>query len=81
MDNHAIFGDDCRLLGVAPRAKERDSMAEPKAADMTPKERMTIPRQDERFLDPQTRISTFDEVNLGFDEEAFSWEIFRDIKC
>jgi len=44
-------------------------------------ERMKIPRQQEKHLDPKTRIDTFDEVNLGMDEQTVMMEVQRDVGC
>jgi NADPH-dependent glutamate synthase beta subunit-like oxidoreductase/Na+-translocating ferredoxin:NAD+ oxidoreductase RNF subunit RnfB len=44
-------------------------------------ERMKIPRQQEKHLDPKTRIHSFDEVNLGMDEATVMTEVQRDVGC
>ena len=44
-------------------------------------ERLKIPRQSERHLDPATRIHSFDEVNLGMDQETVAKEALRDVGC
>lgn len=44
-------------------------------------ERLKIPRQPERHLDPETRIESFAEVNLGMSREAVANEVLRDVGC
>jgi NADPH-dependent glutamate synthase beta subunit-like oxidoreductase/Na+-translocating ferredoxin:NAD+ oxidoreductase RNF subunit RnfB len=44
-------------------------------------ERLKIPRQEERHLDPATRIDSFDEVNLGLDPDSVAKEVMRDVGC
>lgn len=48
---------------------------------MKPKERMEIPRQRPKELDPRERISNFDEVTFGFDEETAIKEANRCLQC
>ncbi|MCK5228163.1 MAG: NAD(P)-dependent oxidoreductase, partial [Desulfobulbaceae bacterium] len=48
---------------------------------MKPKERMAIQRQMPRELDPAERITNFDEVVFGFDEETAVKEANRCLQC
>lgn len=48
---------------------------------MKPKERMAIPRQKPRELDPQERIQNFREVTLGYDEQTAILEANRCLQC
>ncbi|WP_456387284.1 NAD(P)-dependent oxidoreductase [Desulfolithobacter sp.] len=48
---------------------------------MKAKERMAIPRQKPRELDPKERITTFDEVTFGYDEETAILEANRCLQC
>ncbi|MDD3619851.1 MAG: NAD(P)-binding protein, partial [Desulfobulbaceae bacterium] len=48
---------------------------------MKPKERLAIPRQKPRELDPRERITNFREVTLGFDEQAAILEANRCLQC
>ena len=66
---------------IALTYEESDVSDPGKPAPLTLKERMQIPAQRERHLDPSTRIDSFDEVNQGMDAETISLEMLRDIKC
>jgi NADPH-dependent glutamate synthase beta subunit-like oxidoreductase/formate hydrogenlyase subunit 6/NADH:ubiquinone oxidoreductase subunit I len=57
------------------------SVPEPPPGRKNAAERMKIARQEERHLDPETRIHSFDEVNLGLDDEAVANEVLRDVGC
>jgi len=48
---------------------------------MKPKERLAIPRQKPRELDPRERITNFREVTLGFDEQTAILEANRCLQC
>jgi len=48
---------------------------------MKPKERMAIPRQKPRELDPAERIKNFKEVTCGYDEETAIREANRCLQC
>ena len=48
---------------------------------MKPKERLAIPRQYPKELHPQERITNFDEVVFGFDEEIAIKEANRCLQC
>ena len=48
---------------------------------MKPKERLAIPRQYPKELQPQERITNFDEVVFGFDEETAIKEANRCLQC
>ena len=48
---------------------------------MKPKERMAIPRQMPKELDPQERIKNFKEVTFGFDEKTAILEANRCLQC
>jgi glutamate synthase (NADPH/NADH) small chain len=48
---------------------------------MKPKERMAIPRQYPRELDPAERITNFKEVTFGYDEETAILEANRCLQC
>jgi glutamate synthase (NADPH/NADH) small chain len=48
---------------------------------MKPKERMAIPRQHPKELKPEERITNFDEVVSGFDEETAIKEANRCLQC
>ncbi|MDX9834964.1 MAG: NAD(P)-dependent oxidoreductase [Desulfobulbus sp.] len=48
---------------------------------MNVKERLAIPRQEPRELDPDDRINNFDEVTKGFDEETALLEAERCLQC
>lgn len=48
---------------------------------MKPKERMAIPRQKPKELDPQERIKNFKEVTFGYDEETAILEANRCLHC
>ncbi len=48
---------------------------------MKPKERLAIPRQYTKELDPQERIKNFQEVTAGFDEETAILEANRCLQC
>ena len=48
---------------------------------MQPKERMAIERQYPRELKPEERVSNFDEVVFGFDEETAVKEANRCLQC
>jgi glutamate synthase (NADPH) small chain len=48
---------------------------------MKPKERMAIPRQKPKELDPRERIKNFKEVTSGFDEETAILEANRCLQC
>lgn len=48
---------------------------------MKVKERMAIPRQKPRELDPKERITSFDEVTFGYDEETAILEANRCLQC
>jgi len=48
---------------------------------MKPKERLAIPRQHSRELSPQERITNFQEVTFGFDEETAVLEANRCLQC
>ncbi|MDH3776005.1 MAG: NAD(P)-dependent oxidoreductase [Desulfobulbaceae bacterium] len=48
---------------------------------MKPKERLAIPRQYPKELQPQERITNFDEVVFGFDEEIAIKEANRCLQC
>ena len=48
---------------------------------MKPKQRMAIPRQYPKELDPAERITNFKEVTSGFDEETAILEANRCLQC
>lgn len=48
---------------------------------MKPKERMAIPRQMPKELDPAERVKNFKEVTFGFDEETAIREANRCLQC
>jgi glutamate synthase (NADPH/NADH) small chain len=48
---------------------------------MKPKERLAIPRQKAKELRPEERITNFDEVVSGFDEETAIREANRCLQC
>jgi len=48
---------------------------------MKPKERLAIPRQHPKELKPEERITNFDEVVFGFDEETAIKEANRCLQC
>jgi glutamate synthase (NADPH/NADH) small chain len=48
---------------------------------MKPKERMAIPRQYPKELDPVERITNFKEVTAGYDEETALLEANRCLQC
>ncbi len=48
---------------------------------MKPKERMAIPRQQPKELDPAERIRHFKEVTFGYDEETAIREANRCLQC
>ncbi|MDW7772327.1 MAG: NAD(P)-dependent oxidoreductase [Desulfobulbaceae bacterium] len=48
---------------------------------MKPKERMAIPRQKPKELDPRERIKSFKEVTAGYDEETAILEANRCLQC
>ena len=48
---------------------------------MNVKERLAIPRQKPRELDPEERINNFDEVCKGFDEKTALLEAERCLQC
>lgn len=48
---------------------------------MKPKERMAIPRQISKELDPAERIKNFKEVTAGYDEETAILEAERCLQC
>ncbi len=48
---------------------------------MKPKERLAIPRQYPKELSPAERITNFDEVTFGFDEETMIKEANRCLQC
>jgi glutamate synthase (NADPH/NADH) small chain len=48
---------------------------------MKAKERMAIPRQQPKELDPQERIKNFKEVTSGYDEETAILEANRCLQC
>lgn len=48
---------------------------------MKPKERLAIPRQFTKELDPKDRIKNFNEVTAGFDEETAILEANRCLQC
>ncbi|MDH3329631.1 MAG: NAD(P)-dependent oxidoreductase [Desulfobulbaceae bacterium] len=48
---------------------------------MKPKERMAIPRQKPKELDPLERIKNFKEVTVGYDEETAILEANRCLQC
>ncbi len=48
---------------------------------MKPKERMAIPRQYPKELDPAERITNFKEVTFGYDEETAMLEANRCLQC
>ncbi len=48
---------------------------------MKQKERMAIPRQHPRELDPAIRITNFDEVVFGYDEQTAILEANRCLQC
>jgi glutamate synthase (NADPH/NADH) small chain len=48
---------------------------------MKPKERLAIPRQHPKELQPEERITNFDEVVFGFDEETAIKEANRCLQC
>ncbi|HFQ88922.1 MAG TPA: NAD(P)-dependent oxidoreductase, partial [Desulfobulbus sp.] len=48
---------------------------------MKAKERMAIPRQHPRELEPAERITNFKEVTFGFDEETAILEANRCLQC
>ncbi len=50
-------------------------------AELTPKERMAIPRHKMPEQDPNERIKNFLEVNLGYDEETARREAERCLQC
>ncbi|MEE9162747.1 MAG: NADPH-dependent glutamate synthase, partial [Candidatus Neomarinimicrobiota bacterium] len=49
--------------------------------ELTPKERMRIPRQAMQKQPGEARISNFDEVSLGFDEQSAITEAERCLLC
>ncbi len=52
-----------------------------KERELTPKERMNIPRQKIAEQDPKERIKNFKEVNFGFTEEQAVLEAKRCLQC
>ena len=48
---------------------------------MKQKERLAIPRQHPRELDPATRVTNFDEVVFGYDEKTAILEANRCLQC
>ena len=48
---------------------------------MKPKERMAIPRQLPKELDPAERVKNFKEVTFGYDEETAIREANRCLQC
>jgi len=48
---------------------------------MKPKERLAIPRQHPKELDPKERITNFKEVTQGYDEETAVLEANRCLQC
>ena len=50
-------------------------------AELTPKERMKIPRHPMKEQDPNVRNKNFNEVNLGYDEKTAIEEADRCIRC
>jgi len=48
---------------------------------MKPKERMAIPRQKPKELDPKERIRNFKEVTFGYDEKTAILEANRCLQC
>jgi glutamate synthase (NADPH/NADH) small chain len=53
----------------------------PVEEQMKPKERLAIPRQKAKELRPEERITNFDEVVSGFDEETAIREANRCLQC
>ena len=58
-----------------------DLFFETSGAPMNVKERLAIPRQKPRELDPEERINNFDEVCKGFDEKTALLEAERCLQC
>lgn len=50
-------------------------------ADLTPKERMAIPRHKMPEQDPKVRATNFEEVNLGYEEFIAMQEAERCLQC
>ena len=67
----------CRWDNQQPEAL----FLETSGAPMNVKERLAIPRQKPRELDPEERINNFDEVCKGFDEKTALLEADRCLQC